>query len=139
MAHEQSSHGGELIAVVIRVLYRPLLTKEDSLRSSLLEQLLAVKSSGTVVCWDMKWLVISLHVTLTIFSNWYAYAGLTVTGKLEAWGGSSVVGSPRPFLPMPGWFVYHSNSAFAALLNDGSLVCWGSKIMVENAIEPAKR
>ena len=86
----------------------------------------AVKSSGTVVCWGS---VTESGITrtspyTTIFSNWHAYAGLTVTGKLEAWGNSDN-GGITPTIPADARVVrvFSSNSAFAALLNDGSLVC----------------
>ena len=64
----------------------------------------------------------------TLFSNYNAYAGLTVTGKLEAWGNSDN-GGITPTIPADARVirVFSSHSAFAALLNDGSLVCWGNQ------------
>ena len=85
----------------------------------------AVKSSGTVVCWGygMGSGITRTTPYTTIFSAYAAYAGLTVTGKLEAWGAGEA--GTLPTIPADARVmrVFSTGGAFAALLNDGSLVC----------------
>jgi hypothetical protein len=96
----------------------------------------AVKTDGTVAVWgaadgggDTSVVQADLHGIVRVYGNKKAFAALSATGGVVAWGrtgyGGQIPAGKVSALSSGVVSIYHTDRAFAALKGDGSLVVWG--------------